>query len=72
MRISSSFAYDKQLAQLQLRQSQLTEAQTQLTSGKRVQRASDDPAAAARPNARWPAARASRPSSACWRPARTT
>ncbi len=47
MRVSTSFAYDKQLAQLQRRQSQLTEAQTQLTSGKRVLRASDDPAAAA-------------------------
>jgi len=47
MRISSSFAYDKQLAQLQRRQSQLTDAQTQLTSGKRVLKASDDPAAAA-------------------------
>lgn len=47
MRISSAFAYDKQLSQLQRRQSQLTEAQTQLTSGKRVLRASDDPAAAA-------------------------
>jgi len=47
MRISSSFAYDKQLAQLQRRQSQLTEAQIQLTSGKRVLKASDDPAAAA-------------------------
>ena len=47
MRISSAFAYDKQLAQLQRRQSQLTEAQTQLTSGKRVLRASDDPASAA-------------------------
>ena len=47
MRVSSSFAYDKQLAQLQRRQSQLTEAQTQLTSGKRILRASDDPASAA-------------------------
>ena len=47
MRISSAFAYDKQLAQLQRRQSQLTEAQIQLTSGKRVLKASDDPAAAA-------------------------
>ena len=48
MRISSAFAYDKQLSQLQRRQSQLTEAQTQLTSGKRVLRASDDPVNAAR------------------------
>lgn len=47
MRISSAFAYDKQLAQLQRRQSQLTDAQTQLTAGKRVLRASDDPASAA-------------------------
>jgi len=47
MRITSAFAFENSLANLQRRQSQLSDAQTQLTSGKRVQRASDDPAAAA-------------------------
>ncbi len=47
MRISTANSFESSLAILQRRQSQLTEAQTQLTSGKRVQRASDDPAAAA-------------------------
>lgn len=47
MRISTAHAYETSLAQLQRRQSQLSETQQQLTSGKRVQRASDDPAAAA-------------------------
>jgi flagellar hook-associated protein 3 FlgL len=48
MRIATANAFDRSLANLQQRQAQLSEAQTQLTSGKRVQRASDDPAAAAR------------------------
>lgn len=47
MRISSAYAFESSLGNLQRRQSQLTEAQTQLTSGKRVQRASDDPTSAA-------------------------
>jgi flagellar hook-associated protein 3 FlgL len=47
MRISSAYAFENSLANLQRRQSQLSDAQTQLTSGKRVSRASDDPAAAA-------------------------
>lgn len=47
MRIATSNAYESSLSQLQRRQSQLSEVQQQLTSGKRVQRASDDPAAAA-------------------------
>ena len=47
MRISSAYAFENSLANLQRRQSQLTDAQTKLTSGKRVQRASDDPAAVA-------------------------
>ncbi len=47
MRISSAYAFESSLANLQRRQSQLSETQSQLTSGKRVQRASDDPAAAA-------------------------
>lgn len=47
MRITTANAYDAVVANLQRRQQQLVDAQTQLTSGKRVQRASDDPAAAA-------------------------
>ena len=47
MRISTSTAYDTSVANLQRRQLALTDAQVQLTSGKRVLRPSDDPAAAA-------------------------
>ena len=47
-RISTAQAFDVPLQQLQRRQSELTEAQQQLTTGKRVNRASDDPTAAAR------------------------
>ena len=48
MRTSSSNSYDATIANLQRRQSELGETQLQLTSGKRVNRASDDPTAAAR------------------------
>jgi flagellar hook-associated protein 3 FlgL len=48
MRIASAFAFENSLGNLQRRQQSLVESQEQLTSGKRVQRASDDPAAAAR------------------------
>jgi flagellar hook-associated protein 3 FlgL len=48
MRITSSNAFESSVSQLQRRQQALSEAQEQLTSGKRVQRGSDDPAAAAR------------------------
>jgi len=47
MRISTANAFDSSVANLQKRQQALTEAQVQLTSGKRVLRPSDDPAAAA-------------------------
>lgn len=47
MRISTAYAFDSSMAQLQRRQAQLSDAQVQLTSGKRVRLASDDPAAAA-------------------------
>ena len=47
MRISSAHAFESSLANLQRRQSQMSEAQEQLTSGKRVRKPSDDPAAAA-------------------------
>jgi flagellar hook-associated protein 3 FlgL len=48
MRIATSNAYDAGIATLQRRQAALAESQEQLTSGKRVARASDDPAAAGR------------------------
>jgi flagellar hook-associated protein 3 FlgL len=47
-RISTAQAFDAPLQQLQRRQAELSEAQLQLTTGKRVNRASDDPTAAAR------------------------
>lgn len=47
MRISTATAFDSTVANLQRRQEALSEAQVQLTSGKRVLRPSDDPAAAA-------------------------
>ncbi len=47
-RISTSSAYDAAIANLMQRQEDLTNAQEQLTSGKRVNHASDDPTAAAR------------------------
>ena len=47
-RISTLQAYDASLQQLQKRQTELSEAQQQLTTGRRVNRASDDPTAAAR------------------------
>lgn len=47
IRISTSSSFDASVANLQRRQQSLSEVQLQLTSGKRVQRASDDPAAAA-------------------------
>jgi flagellar hook-associated protein 3 FlgL len=48
MRISTANAFEGGLTNLQNRQSDLSEAQTRLTGGKRVIRASDDPASAAR------------------------
>jgi flagellar hook-associated protein 3 FlgL len=48
MRISTLNAYDNSVAVLQKRQQGLSDSQLQLTSGKRVLRASDDPSAAAR------------------------
>jgi len=47
-RISTASAYDGAVNNLLQRQSDLAEAQGQLTSGKRVNKASDDPTAAAR------------------------
>jgi flagellar hook-associated protein 3 FlgL len=47
MRISNAFALDASLSQLQRRQTALAQSQEQLTSGKRVLKPSDDPAAAA-------------------------
>mgnify|MGYP003482352818 CR=1 FL=1 len=48
LRLSTSQSFDSGLARLQQRQRELTDAQERLTSGTRVARASDDPAAAAR------------------------
>lgn len=48
MRINTSQSFDGAISQLQKRQLALSDAQQQLTSGKRVLRASDDPASAAR------------------------
>ena len=48
MRINTAQSFDAAISQLQKRQISMSESQQQLTSGKRVQRASDDPAAAAR------------------------
>lgn len=48
VRPTSANAFAASIANLQRRQEELTEAQTRLTSGKRVLRSSDDPAAAAR------------------------
>jgi flagellar hook-associated protein 3 FlgL len=48
MRISTLNAFDASVASLQRRQAALTEAQEKLTSGKRVERPSDDPADVAR------------------------
>jgi flagellar hook-associated protein 3 FlgL len=47
MRIATAYAYESSLDSLQRRQAALTRAQEQLTSGKRVLKPSDDPAAAA-------------------------
>lgn len=47
-RISTAQAFDAALVQLQQRQSEMTASQEQLTTGKRVNRASDDPTDAAR------------------------
>ena len=48
MRIATANAYDTGIDTLVRRQAELTDAQNRLASGKRVAKASDDPAAAAR------------------------
>ena len=48
MRISTSSAFEAGIETLTKRQTELAQSQERLTSGKRVARASDDPAAAAR------------------------
>ncbi|MBV8501802.1 MAG: flagellar hook-associated protein FlgL [Paucibacter sp.] len=47
MRLSTANLFDNTVATLQNRQSQLQRSQTQLTSGKRISQASDDPTGAA-------------------------
>ncbi len=48
MRISTANAFDNGIDTLSRRQAEMTALQDQITSGKRISRASDDPAAAAR------------------------
>jgi flagellar hook-associated protein 3 FlgL len=48
MRVATQNAFERGLSTLQRRQGELSGLQEQMTSGKRVSRASDDPAAAAR------------------------
>jgi flagellar hook-associated protein 3 FlgL len=48
MRVTTASFYAETISNLQKRQSDLSQSQVQLTSGKRVQAASDDPTAAAR------------------------
>lgn len=48
MRITAANAYENSLATLQRRQQAMSDAQAQLTSGKKVLKGSDDPASAAR------------------------
>ena len=48
MRISTANAYDAGIDSLVRRQGELAEMQDKMTSGKRVAKASDDPAAATR------------------------
>lgn len=48
MRLATAFRYEQSISNLQQRQQDLSTAQMQLTSGKRVNAASDDPTAAAR------------------------
>lgn len=48
MRVSTAYTYSSGIDTLQRRQTDLTDAQMQMTSGKRVSKPSDDPAAMAR------------------------
>jgi len=48
MRLSTSNLFDASIANLQRRQQQMQDSQAQLTSGKRIATASDDPTGAAR------------------------
>ncbi|MEO8299844.1 MAG: flagellar hook-associated protein FlgL [Burkholderiales bacterium] len=48
MRVSTAYSYETTIATLQRRQSELSQAQEQMTSGKRVAKPSDDPAGIAR------------------------
>jgi flagellar hook-associated protein 3 FlgL len=48
MRIATAHSYDAAIASLQRRQQDMADVQTQMTTGKRVSKPSDDPVAAAR------------------------
>ncbi len=71
MRIATANAYDSGIDSLVRRQSELAEMQDKMTSGKRVAKASDDPAAAARAERALRASAAPRPASARSRRARS-
>jgi len=47
MRLSTAYSYESSVYQLQRRQEEMSKAQQQMTSGKRVERPGDDPTAAA-------------------------
>jgi flagellar hook-associated protein 3 FlgL len=71
MRIATANAYDAGIDSLVRRQGELAEMQDKMTSGKRVAKASDDPACRRRaPSGRWRASAATRPASARSRRAR--
>ena len=48
MRVSTANRYETAVDSLQRRQQDMAESQTQMTSGKRINRPSDDPTGAAR------------------------
>ena len=48
MRVSTAFRYESSVDNLQMRQREMSEAQMQMTNGKRINRPSDDPTSAAR------------------------
>jgi hypothetical protein len=71
MRIATHYAYDTTVNNLQERQQKLSISQQQMTSGKRVNSASDDPPPPRVPSAPWPASPAATPTSAHSTPAAT-
>ena len=68
-RITTAHSFDTGVERLQKRQSELTDAQERLTSGKRVSRPATTRPPRRAPSARWPRKRAARPASARSTPA---